>query len=60
MTLLQIGLRVLFTYLLPRELGVTAVAAATGLGWVAMIAAQTLLKRGLNRPRGRVKALETA
>lgn len=59
-TLLQIGLRVLFTYLLPRELGVTAVAAATGLGWVAMIAAQTLLKRGLTRPRGSVKALETA
>ena len=59
-TLLQIGLRVLFTYLLPRELGVTAVATATGMGWVVMIIVQTLLKRGLNRQRGGQRMLETA
>ena len=59
-TLLQIVLRVLFTYLLPAELGVTAVAAATGLGWVAMIALQTLLKRSLCHWEGRQRAFKTA
>ena len=58
-TLLQIVLRVLFTYLLPAELGVTAVAAATGLGWVAMIALQTLLKRSLCHWEGRQRAFKT-
>ena len=50
----------LFTYLLPAELGVTAVAAATGLGWVAMIALQTLLKRSLCHWEGRQRAFKTA
>ena len=59
-TLLQIVLRVLFTYLLPAELGVIAVAAATGLGWVAMIALQTLLKRSLCHWEGRQRAFKTA
>ena len=59
-TLLQIGLRVLFTYLLPSELGLTAVAAATGLGWVAMITLQTVLKRCLTRQGDRSGALGLA
>lgn len=46
-TLTQIGLRVTLTYLLPSQLGLSAVAVATGLGWVAMVSLQTLLKRCL-------------
>lgn len=44
-TLLQITLRVLFTYLFPAEWGLRSVALATGLGWCAMILFQEWVSR---------------
>ena len=56
-TLLQITLRVVFTYLFPASWGLLSVALATGLGWVVMIAFQTCLSRRLT---ARVMALRSA
>lgn len=44
-TILQITLRVLFTYLLPAQWGLLSVALATGLGWGAMVALQGWMSR---------------
>lgn len=46
-TILQISLRVLCTYLLPREWHLLAVSVATALGWVVMISFQHLLRHHL-------------
>lgn len=56
-TMVQILIRVLLTYLLPQQWGLLTVAAATGLGWVAMLVTQHLLYRRAmtTTPAGRLK-----
>lgn len=44
-TMLHIGLRVLLSYLLVSRLGLSAVAIATGLGWVLVVTFQAILYR---------------
>ena len=51
-TTVQVGCRVLGTYLLVPALGLNAVAWATGLGWVVMLAVQLgIFFGGLNRTK---------
>ena len=45
-TTLQISIRVLLTYLLPVAWGLLSVAAATGVGWVAMVVFQQARLQG--------------
>lgn len=47
-TILQISIRVVFSYLLAGSLGLIAVAVATGLGWISIVAFQTLCYRSFH------------
>lgn len=42
-TVLQISIRVVFSYMLIARMGLPAVALATGMGWIAFLAYQVIL-----------------
>ena len=42
-SLIQIGIRVLITYLMIHTLGINAVAIGTGIGWLCMIVYETIV-----------------
>lgn len=44
-TTTQIAVRVIFTYLLVNSMGLDAVAVATGIGWIVIVAMQTIIFR---------------
>lgn len=50
-TILHISIRVIISYLLVKELGLSAVAFATGIGWIAVVSFQIVLYIGMCRRR---------
>lgn len=48
-TVLHISIRVIFSYLLIDSMGLQAVAVATGVGWMAVVAFQIILYKRKNK-----------
>lgn len=47
-TILHISIRVIFSYLLIRRLGLVAIAVATGIGWASVVAFQCMLYKRIS------------
>lgn len=54
-TILHISIRVIFSYILIGNIGLAAVAVATGIGWAAVVMFQSILykKLGIDNEKGR-------